>query len=140
MSAALNTHNLYCCGCSRDVSARLTDGCEVYPHRPDLHGLPFWKCDTCGNHVGCHHKTSDRTRPLGVIPTPEMKRARQHIHAILDPLWKSGHLKRGQVYARLQEALGHPYHTAELRTIEEARTVYRAVQSIQGRGNTAPHA
>jgi hypothetical protein len=70
----------------------------------------------------------------GLSPHPEMKRARQHIHAILDPLWKSGQRKRGEIYAKLHEALGHPYHTAELRTIEEARTVYRAVQSIQGRG------
>src|SRR4051812_9276717 len=131
---ATSTILLYCCGCSLDISARLTDGREVYPHRPDLYDLPFWKCDACGNHVGCHHQTKDRIRPLGVIPTPEMKRARQHIHAILDPLWKSGRLKRGDVYATLHEVLGHPYHTGELRTIQEARVVYKAVRSIQKRG------
>src|SRR4051812_39718691 len=115
---------IYCCGCSQDVIARLTDGQEIYPHRSDLGHLPFWRCDTCGNHVGCHHQTSDRTRPLGVIPTPEIREARKHIHAILDPLWKSGQWKRGDIYAKLHETIGHPYHTAELRTLEEARAVY----------------
>jgi hypothetical protein len=33
------TRMLYCCGCQKDVPARLTDGREVYPHRLDLFGL-----------------------------------------------------------------------------------------------------
>jgi hypothetical protein len=70
--------DIYCCGCESAVQARLTDGREIYPHRPDLADLPFWKCDGCGNHVGCHHKTNDRTRPLGNIPTPEIRIARKH--------------------------------------------------------------
>lgn len=77
---------IYCCGCEKKVPARLTDGAEIYPHRHDLSGLPFWKCDTCGNFVGCHHKTKNRTRPLGCIPTPEIKEARKRIHSLLDPL------------------------------------------------------
>lgn len=68
--------DLYCCGCKTKVSARLTDGAEVYPHRPDLHDLPFWRCDACGNFVGCHHRTKKRTGPLGCIPTPEVRWAR----------------------------------------------------------------
>lgn len=79
---------IYCCGCKADVGARLTDGREIYPHRADLAALPFWKCDACGNAVGCHHKTKERTRPLGCIPTPELKTARSHIHRVLDPLWE----------------------------------------------------
>ena len=122
---------LWCCGCNADVQARLTDGREIYPHRGDLAGLPFWKCDTCGNFVGCHHKTSDRTRPLGCIPTPEIKGARQHIHRVLDPLWESGRMKRGAVYAELAQRMGKPeYHTAEIRSVDEARQVYRIVQEI----------
>ena len=57
---------LYCCGCDTGTEARLTNGAEIYPHRPDLHELPFWKCDKCGNFVGCHHKTKDRTRPMKI--------------------------------------------------------------------------
>jgi len=90
--------------------------------------LPFWKCDTCNNFVGCHHKTKDRTRPLGCIPTKEIKEARIHIHAILDPIWKSGKIQRKHLYARLSEKLGYQYHTAELRSIEQARKVYRIIR------------
>jgi hypothetical protein len=63
------TQTIYCCGCKSEVQVRLTDGSEIYPHSPDLHHIPFWKCDACKNYVGCHWKTKDRTRPLGNIPT-----------------------------------------------------------------------
>ena len=122
---------IYCCGCQKDVEARLTDGGEIYPHRPDLASLPFWKCDGCGNFVGCHHKTQDRTKPLGCIPTKELKNARKRIHAILDPIWKSKRMSRRQIYKKLAKVVGREeYHTAEIRTVEEARTVYQAVQGL----------
>lgn len=122
---------IICCGCGVAVQARLTNGEEIYPHRRDLYSLPFWKCDACGNHVGCHHKTATPTRPLGNIPTPELRKARGHIHKILDPLWKGGGWSRGALYSALALHLGvDKYHTAEIKTIEFAREVYRAVKSL----------
>lgn len=121
---------IYCCGCNKDVAARLTDGREIYPHREDLSDLPFWKCDTCKNHVGCHHKTADRTKPLGNIPTKEIRNARQQIHKILDPIWKEKRMARGKLYAILAAELGYEYHTAEIRTVEQARKVYAIVKRI----------
>lgn len=122
---------LYCCGCQKDVSPRLTDGREIYPHRDDLFSLPFWKCDGCGNHVGCHHKTKYRTKPLGNIPTKEIRNARQHIHKILDPIWKEKSMPRGKVYAIIARELGcQRYHTAEIKSVEEARKVYAIVKGI----------
>lgn len=121
---------LYCTGCETDVEARLTDGAERYPHRPDLYDLPFWKCDACGAYVGCHHKTSDRTKPMGCLATPAILDARKKIHAILDPLWKSGKIKRGQAYAYVTNRLGYTYHNGELRTLEDARKVYRIVGQL----------
>ena len=121
------TRTIYCTGCVKDVEARLTDGAERYPHRPDLYKLPFWKCDTCGNYVGCHHKTKNPTQPLGCIATPEILDARKKIHALLDPLWKSNLIDRKHAYARITEKLGYQYHTGEIRTIDEARNVYTIV-------------
>ena len=128
---------IYCTGCETDIDARLTSGKERYPHRQDLYELPFWKCDTCGGYVGCHHKTSQPTKPLGVIATPEILNARKKIHALLDPLWKSKKIKRGQAYAyvtnRMAKLLGEPtyqYHNGEIRTIEEARQVYAIVAQL----------
>ena len=125
---------LYCCGCGNDTTPRLTDGEEIYPHRQDLFSLPFWKCDACGNFVGCHHKTKDPTRPLGCIPTPEIKKARQSIHRALDPLWKTyrNGVKRSRrnVYATLSKRLGYQYHTAEVRDTEEAGRVLSIIKEM----------
>lgn len=120
---------LYCCGCRAEVEPRLTSGQEIYPHRGDLARLPFWKCDTCGNHVGCHHKSADPLKPLGIIPTAELRQVRARIHAVLDPLWQSGKVHRGVLYARLSCRLGYEYHTANLRTLGEAEKVLRIAES-----------
>jgi hypothetical protein len=123
---------LWCCGCNADVTPRLTDGREVYPHRADLADLPFWRCATCQNFVGCHHKTAERTKPLGCIPTAELKTARQHIHRLIDPLWQSKRIERKELYRRLAKAIGVvQYHTADIKTVEQARAVYRAAKTIE---------
>jgi hypothetical protein len=116
---------IYCCGCNVKIKAVLTDGFEIYNHRPDLHELPFWKCGNCGNFVGCHYKTKNRFEPLGCIATPEIKIARRHIHALIDSIWKSGKMKRSKLYAIISKRTGWNYHTAEIRSIEEARKVYK---------------
>ena len=121
---------LWCCTCGRDVQARLTSGAETYPHRPDLADIPRWICDTCKCHVGTHHKTSDPTRPLGNIPSPAIRTARIKIHELIDPEWKSGRVSRKRLYGRLSEALGYEYHTAEIKTIDEARNVYRVAREV----------
>jgi hypothetical protein len=122
---------IYCCECSTKVEARLTDGAEIYPHRPDLSALPFWKCDACGNSVGCHHKTNNPTNPLGVIANAELKKARQHIHRLIDPVWEGGKMPRGVLYSKIAKATGrNSYHTSHIRTLEEAREVYRHARDI----------
>lgn len=124
---------IWCCECAENVNARLTDGAEVYPHRADLAALPFWKCDTCGNHVGCHHKTPNRTKPLGCIPNAAIKRMRMAIHGVIDPLWKQGLIKRPAIYAALGGVLGREYHTADIRSMDEAKAVYRAAIALRDR-------
>jgi hypothetical protein len=130
LAPAVRREVIWCCACASDVAARLTTGSETYPHRPDLARVPRWKCDACGNHVGTHIKTDQPTRPLGNIPSPEIKRARIKIHELIDPVWKSGAIKRGHLYARMSKALGYEYHTGEIKTIEDARHVYRTAASI----------
>jgi hypothetical protein len=124
---------LFCCQCSADVEARLTDGMETYPHREDLYDLPFWKCDVCRNFVGCHHKTEERTKPLGCIPSAEVKELRKQIHATLDPLWMEGKHSRKYIYARLTEVLGREYHTAEIRNKTEANAVLEKLKYLSSK-------
>ncbi len=122
---------IHCCGCNHKVEARLTSGKEIYSHRPDLFNLPFWKCDSCNNYVGCHHKTKNKTKPLGCIPTKEIKNARKHIHILLDPIWKKGLISRGELYSILSEKIGKKYHTAEIQSVSDARLVYKAIKKLQ---------
>ena len=129
------TTAIYCCGCEKLVNAELTNGEHTYPHRKDLHNLPFWICNTCLNFVGCHHKTKYPTKPLGVRPNKELKKYRMYIHKILDPLWKSGKIPRKDLYKEISSKLGGEYHTASLKTIDEAKRVYKLVKKIRERLN-----
>lgn len=122
---------IYCCECRLNVSARLTNGGEVYKRRPDLKSLPFWICDSCGNFVGCHHKTKDKINPLGVIPSEEIKNYRKHIHKILDPLWTCGLISRSQLYKEISKRIGFNYHTAMLKSNEECLSAISAINEIQ---------
>lgn len=126
-----NTMTIYCCGCDKKVEPTLVYGKDVYPHRKDLQFLPFWRCDVCNNFVGCHHKTSNPTAPLGCIPTHELRKARGHIHRILDPIWQKKIMSRKEIYALISKELGWKYHTAKLRTVEEARVVYKLLMEIR---------
>ena len=115
--------DIYCCGCEEKIVARLTSGAEIYPHRKDLSSIPMWICDQCGNYVGCHHKTKNRTNPLGCIPTREIMELRKKIHRAIDPIWKSGTLTRREVYQRISNHIGRKYHTANIRTMDEGAKV-----------------
>lgn len=126
---------IYCCGCNRDMQCRLVTGEDVYPHREDLHELPFWMCNKCGNFVGCHHKTKNRTKPLGFIPTKEIKNARSEIHKILDPIWQSGEMSRNELYKKISDKIGWKYHTAKIKSVEEAREIYKFVREIKEKQN-----
>lgn len=122
---------IYCAECGKEVQARLTHGDEIYPRRKDLKELPFWKCDTCGNSVGCHHKTNTPTRPLGIIPSKALKRQRRLIHAMMDPIWQSGEITRKQLYSKLSQALGREFHTAELRNTAETNLILDKISIIR---------
>lgn len=119
---------IYCCGCEKEVEARLTNGREIYRGRSDLKDIPFWKCDVCKNYVGCHYKTN---KPLGSIPTAELRKARRKIHDVLDPLWKHGGKYRGSLYKKLSDRLGYQFHSGELNSLEEAERVYQAVAELE---------
>lgn len=133
----MTAKTIYCCGCEKDVPAKLTNGAEIYPHRKDLARLPFWKCPKCGNYVGCHHKTGSPLTPLGSIPTHGIRKLRQQIHAKLDPMWQTGVfagtcLKRREIYKIISKRLGADiYHTAEIRTETEARKVLDILDQIE---------
>lgn len=112
------TERTYCCGCQHTVDAVQVRGDRVYPHRRDLHNLVFWECPTCHNYVGAHKATG---MPLGTIPTPELRAARQHAHEVIDPLWRTEQLiTRTRLYRYMAVAMNRPeFHVGELNSVEE---------------------
>lgn len=89
-----------CDYCNRDA---VRVGAEwIYPHRPDLRGKWFWLCQPCRAYVGCHPGT---TNPLGRLANAELRRAKQSVHRVLDPLWKSKKMRRSEAYALLAKGL-----------------------------------
>ncbi len=124
------TNQIWCCNCNCTITARLTNGKEIYPYLQNLRSIPFWTCDSCKGIVGCHYKTNTPTKPLGCIPSQQITKARKEIHKILDPLWKNKKISRNQLYKKLSNYLGYQYHTAEIKDIEEARKIYRFILDI----------
>lgn len=66
---------------------------------------PVWACRSCDARVGVHPGT---TRALGTLANQATRRARNAAHAVFDPLWKSGQIKRRAAYAKLASLLGLP--------------------------------
>lgn len=70
---------LYCVARAKEVEAQALFGDSIYPHRPDLYGKRSYQCPHCGNYVGTHQDG----KPLGTIPTPELRAMRNKVHAVI---------------------------------------------------------
>lgn len=119
---------IYCCVCEQLRSCQLVTGAEIYGPGTGYDWARFFQCPECGGYVS----TSRTGEPLGTIPTKEIRALRSQIHAVIDPIWRSGTLRRGEVYKRMARALGIPeYHTAELSTVDIAERALKAAYTIQ---------
>ncbi len=112
-----------CPYCGAD--AKLVTGKVVYPHRPDLAQLKFWQCAPCDAYVGCHkpnahNPADDGTRPLGRLANATLRRLKSTAHACFDPLWKDGHMLRGEAYQWLAAQLGIPVGECHIGMFDEA--------------------
>ncbi len=120
---------IYCCNCKKEVETEIITGDKAYPDYPFTVDGYFHKCLNCNSFVGCHKGTD---KPLGCIPTDEMKNARQHIHKLIDPLWQLKKISRNKLYKLIAKELNiKQYHTAWTRSIEECRDVYRVGLKIR---------
>lgn len=122
------TRSIYCTNCNDNVEAEMVSGLDVYPHRPDLSKLRFYRCPVCANFVGTHKGTP---RPLGCIPSPELKRARIAVHNKMDRLWKSKLIRRTALYSQISKMMGYTYHNGETRTVEECEKALKIIEQIE---------
>src|SRR5690349_21187875 len=90
-----------CPYCNAD--AELVSGDVIYPRWPHFHLQRFWLCRPCWAYVGCH---KGGNKPLGRLANAELRALKQEVHAVFDPLWRSGRKSRRQAYKELAEALG----------------------------------
>lgn len=67
-------------------------------------------CVYCGAYVGCHNNTK---QPLGTMANAELRTWRIKAHDSIDCYWKSGKMRRQEVYSRLKELLGKEIHIGE---------------------------
>ena len=117
-----------------DKPAALVTGSAIYPHRPDLFALKFWRCDPCDAHVGCHAAgkgQGDGTQPLGRLANAELRRAKSRAHAAFDPLWKSRQMNRRDAYYWLSRQLGISFANCHIGMfdVEQCKAVVRAVET-----------
>ena len=118
---------IFCIKDDKKVEAIQVTGKEIYPHRPDLSSLKFYRCPICKNYVGTHRKSG---KPFGSIPTPEVKVLRRKLHGIIDPLWKSREFKRKDLYKEISKIIKRDFHMAEVRSKKEADEILVAIDYI----------
>ncbi|WP_262287703.1 DUF3268 family zinc-finger domain-containing protein [Pantoea sp. UYEF8] len=101
---------MICDYCGKD--AALVSGKDMYPNRPDLAGLQFWKCPPCAAWVGCHKRSN--AVPLGRLANAELRKAKSAAHAAFDPIWKSGRKSRRGAYEWLSKRLSIPFKNCHI--------------------------
>lgn len=112
---------MMCLKCGKKVQVEKVGGKEIYPHRPDLYYLYFYRCPHCHNYAGTK---------ASVIPTPEIRLARKNIHNLIDPIWQSGLMRRSEIYKRLSRATGTKYHNGSLCSLKVADKAYTEATKI----------
>lgn len=99
-------------------TARCVRSVEVY--RRDYGGF-VWVCGNwpqCDSYVGCHKGTK---LPLGILANKELRELKMKVHAMLDPLWKSGGFTRDQAYELLAKSMLIPYRECHIGEFDELR-------------------
>jgi hypothetical protein len=98
--------------------ARLVSGDAIYPHRPDLARLKFWRCSPCDAWVGVHKGTQNA---LGILAKAELRRLKSEVHAAFDPVWKDKRMGRSKAYYWLAQGLGISADDCHIGLFDEAR-------------------
>lgn len=98
--------------------ARLVSGDDIYPHRPDLARLKFWRCSPCDAWVGVHKGTDNA---LGILAKAELRRLKSQVHAAFDPIWKVKRMGRSKAYRWLAAGLGISPDDCHVGLFDESR-------------------
>jgi len=98
---------------------------KMYPYRNDYGYI--WLCPSCKAFVGCHRGTKI---PKGFLANKNIRVLRKQAHALFDPIWQEGHMKRRQAYRRLAELLAIEKEEAHISQLSEEQ-LYKLIRSLQ---------
>lgn len=98
--------------------AELVTGDVMYPHRPDLKHLWFWRCQPCRAYVGAH-STSQRHVPKGSLANEKLRELRKSAHYAVDVYWQTGKRTRSAVYAHIAVLMGLTKDKAHIGKFDE---------------------
>lgn len=115
-----------CPVCSKE--SVLVNGREIYPHRPDLYSLKFYRCENHTEYyVGCHKGT---TNALGVLANKEHRNLKMKCHKIFDPLWKSKKHSRNGLYKKLSQEMNISIDKTHfgMFSADQLKTAYRIMK------------
>lgn len=89
--------------------------------------IMVWLCRKCNAYVGCHNNTR---KPLGTMANKELREWRIKVHALFDPLWKTGKMRREKAYGILRSYFGYEVHIGES-DIEMCKKIVKFLESPQ---------
>lgn len=119
-------------------ASKLVKGQEIYPHRPDLSALNFYRCAPCDAYVGTHKGTKTA---LGTPANAPLRAARSRAHAAFDPIWRERKMSRTRAYAWLSRQLALPpgeTHIGMFNTEQCAATVAAVERQFGTRSAAGP--
>ena len=111
---AKKTNKVYCPYCGN--AAELVDSSVVYPQS---YGM-MWICMPCDAYTGVH-RSSPTFKPLGTLAKKDLRKLRQQVHHMFDPLWKNGSRTRNEAYAWLAERMNLPKEKTHVAMFSESQ-------------------
>ncbi len=105
--------------------------------RDDIADNNYWRCEPCDAHVGCHPHT---TVPLGKLADYDLRRAREDLHRVFDPIWKRRARNaphrfevavRNELYQELATRMGLTWQQCHIALFDHA-LIYKAFRSLAG--------
>lgn len=93
--------NMRCQYCG--VETEIVTGDYIYPTRPDLFHLNFYRCPQCYAYVGSHKNSK---KPLGKVADAKLRTLRLKAHLAFDVLHKTKVMTRSSSYQWLANKMG----------------------------------
>lgn len=121
---------IYCTHCRQEVEAFSTPASSIFGDKFRFKDNIIFVCPNCKNYV----ETSKDLIPLGVIPTKELRKAKNYILSVLNSMLEQKMMTRKEAYLKLSKSVyanRKVFKISDIRDLDEARKVYAAVKKLR---------